>query len=187
MMEMYSLEVILFHQKVVQSNKSKVDVFVVAENRVPQFDSFLYNQLISWLNENIQGVDIGDWTARIDYDNLFHGILENGIERVLLDIIDNDITNTIKCVGNKFQYFCVYHKHEWSVWDHSRIVYILDHISNVFLDIFTKWSSEHETLINDDTEEYLKHYNKIVPRNLNKIYGNVIDKMKENCKQSILL
>lgn len=144
-------------------------------------------QVISWLNENIQGVDIGDWTARIDYDNLFHGILENGIEQVLLDIIDSDITNTIKCVGNKFQYLCVYHKHEWSVWDNSRIVYILDHISNVFLDIFTKWSSEHETLINDDTEEYLKHYNKIVPRNLNKIYENVIVKMKDNCKQSILL
>lgn len=144
-------------------------------------------QIISWLNENIQGVDISDWTTQIDYDGMLQCILTNGIEQVLLDIIDNcDINNTIKCVGNKFQYFCVYHKNEWKLWDNSKIVYILDHISNVFLDIFTKWTSNNQSLLLDDPDQYLKNYNKIVPANLNKIYTNVIGKMKENCKQTIM-
>jgi hypothetical protein len=145
-------------------------------------------QIISWLNENIQGVDISDWTEKIDYDNMFPNILKNGIEYVLSEIVDNyEIHKTIKCVGNKFQYFCVYHKNEWKLWSNSKIIYILDHISNVFLDIFTKWSSEHQSLVLDDTEQYMQNYNKIVPRNLNKIYENIIIRITGVCKQTFTI
>lgn len=144
--------------------------------------------IISWLNENVQGMEICDWASNINYDELFQNVFDNGLEHTLYVILERySVKECIKSVGNKFQYLCVYHKNKWELWNNNRMMYILNHITNVFLDLFNNWTSEHKTLVVDDPKKSVEYYNKFAPANLNKIYLKLINAMKDQNRQSILL
>lgn len=146
------------------------------------------NSIINWLNENEKGENIKHLIDSVDYTEYIMLVINHNLQLGVWQILKNvKIRQSIRCIGNKYQFFCIYENDKWLLCDKERIESLICSICNNISTCFMQWGMKTK-LIEQDMDMYIEYNRRILgPPNLSSVYTNIIGRIREECSQSIVM
>ena len=115
--------------------------------------------LIDWLNEHKQPrMDFSDWVKNIVVTrNDFDKILDSNIINLIMDIVDNNISETMPVCSfdQKLKTIFIYTKEEWRIVEKTEFYRFIDSIIRKLTSQLNEWIQRNEIHSNKEEQFYM--------------------------------